>query len=76
MATGHYARIVSGSEGPELHTAVDDAKDQSYMLYHLDRERLRRVLRVLGLEAQQFRVWHFRKYFSKTSGDIFSGNTF
>jgi tRNA-specific 2-thiouridylase len=45
LATGHYARIVNGSE---LHTALDDAKDQSYMLYHLDRERLGRILFPLG----------------------------
>jgi tRNA-uridine 2-sulfurtransferase len=45
LATGHYARIVNGSE---LHTAVDEAKDQSYMLYHLDRERLGRILFPLG----------------------------
>ena len=45
LATGHYARIVNGSE---LHTAVDDAKDQSYMLYHLDRKRLGRILFPLG----------------------------
>ena len=45
LATGHYARIVNGAE---LHTAVDDAKDQSYMLYHLDSERLGRILFPLG----------------------------
>jgi tRNA-specific 2-thiouridylase len=45
LATGHYARILNRSE---LHTAVDDAKDQSYMLYHLDRERLGRILFPLG----------------------------
>jgi tRNA-specific 2-thiouridylase len=45
LATGHYARIVNGGE---LHTAVDDAKDQSYMLYHLDRERLGRIVFPLG----------------------------
>jgi tRNA-specific 2-thiouridylase len=45
LATGHYARIVNGSE---LHTAVDAAKDQSYMLYHLDRERLSRIVFPLG----------------------------
>jgi tRNA-specific 2-thiouridylase len=48
LATGHYARIVSGIEGPELHTAVDAAKDQSYMLYHLDSDRLARILFPLG----------------------------
>jgi tRNA-specific 2-thiouridylase len=48
LATGHYARIVHGTEGHELHAAVDVAKDQSYMLYHLDRERLGRILFPLG----------------------------
>jgi tRNA-specific 2-thiouridylase len=48
LATGHYARIVSGPDGPELHSAVDAAKDQSYMLYHLDRERLGRIVFPLG----------------------------
>jgi tRNA-specific 2-thiouridylase len=45
LATGHYARIVNGTE---LHTAVDGAKDQSYMLYHLDRERLGHIVFPLG----------------------------
>jgi tRNA-specific 2-thiouridylase len=48
LATGHYARVVAGPDGPELHAAADPAKDQSYMLHHLDRERLRRVLFPLG----------------------------
>src|SRR5438034_210616 len=48
LATGHYARVVQGTEGLELHTAVDDAKDQSYMLYHLDRERLSRIIFPVG----------------------------
>jgi tRNA-uridine 2-sulfurtransferase len=33
LATGHYARRVSGPEGPELHRAADTARDQSYFLY-------------------------------------------
>jgi tRNA-uridine 2-sulfurtransferase len=48
LATGHYARIVRGPDGPELHAAVDPAKDQSYMLYHLDRARLARIVFPLG----------------------------
>ena len=48
LATGHYARTVAGADGPELHTAADPAKDQSYMLYHLDRERLARIAFPLG----------------------------
>ena len=45
LATGHYARILNRCE---LHAAVDQAKDQSYMLYHLDRERLARIVFPLG----------------------------
>jgi tRNA-specific 2-thiouridylase len=48
LATGHYARVQRGPNGSELHAAIDDAKDQSYMLYHLDRERLSRVVFPLG----------------------------
>jgi tRNA-uridine 2-sulfurtransferase len=48
LATGHYARVVAGPDGPELHAAADPAKDQSYVLYHLDRERLARIVFPLG----------------------------
>jgi len=40
MATGHYARIVEGPDGPELHAARDRDKDQSYYLFELTREQL------------------------------------
>jgi len=33
MATGHYVRRVEGAGGPELHRALDPARDQSYFLY-------------------------------------------
>ncbi len=33
LATGHYVRRVIGAEGPELHRAVDPARDQSYFLF-------------------------------------------
>ncbi len=48
LATGHYARIVDGDAGPELHAAADAAKDQSYFLFELTRERLGRLLFPLG----------------------------
>ena len=48
MATGHYARIVKGPGGVELHAAADPAKDQSYMLYHLSASRLERLRFPLG----------------------------
>jgi len=44
LATGHYARVIDG----RLHTAVDEAKDQSYMLYHLDRAKLSQIVFPLG----------------------------
>jgi tRNA-uridine 2-sulfurtransferase len=40
LATGHYARIVQGPAGYTLHRAVDERKDQSYVLYQLGQEEL------------------------------------
>ncbi len=49
VATGHYARIVEGPGGRrELHRAVDDAKDQSYVLGVLDAEQLAHSFFPLG----------------------------
>ena len=48
LATGHYARLLRGPDGTELHAAADSAKDQSYVLYHLDGARLERLLFPLG----------------------------
>lgn len=33
LATGHYVRRMTGSQGPELHRAIDPARDQSYFLF-------------------------------------------
>lgn len=48
VATGHYARIVEGPDGPELHTALDADKDQSYYLFELTRDQLAASLFPLG----------------------------
>ena len=40
LATGHYIRRVMGAEGPELHRAVDAARDQSYFLFATTRDQL------------------------------------
>ena len=40
LATGHYARIRRGAGAYTLHRAVDDRKDQSYVLYQLGQEQL------------------------------------
>ncbi|GAB3486850.1 MnmA/TRMU family protein [Flexivirga lutea] len=48
VATGHYAQIVDGPGGRELHRAVDMAKDQSYVLGVLDADQLARSFFPLG----------------------------
>ena len=48
LATGHYARIVEGPEGWELHTALDEGKDQSYYLFELTQEQLAATVFPLG----------------------------
>jgi tRNA-uridine 2-sulfurtransferase len=45
VCTGHYARL---APGPELHRAVDEGKDQSYVLAVLPPGRLRHALFPLG----------------------------
>jgi tRNA-specific 2-thiouridylase len=40
MATGHYVRREMGPAGPELHRAVDPARDQSYFLFATTAEQL------------------------------------
>src|SRR5260370_23360142 len=62
LATGHYARILDGENGPELHTAVDPAKDQSYMLYHLDRDRLASIAFPLGRMTKREVREHAREF--------------
>jgi tRNA-uridine 2-sulfurtransferase len=63
IATGHYARVGRNSgpaagedpEGlnPELRKGVDPAKDQSYVLYGMRPEELRRLLLPLGEYRKQ-----------------------
>ena len=62
LATGHYARVQAGPEGPELHAAADPAKDQSYVLYHLDRDRLARLVFPLGEMAKTETRAHARRF--------------
>ena len=40
LATGHYVRRIVGAAGPELHRALDPARDQSYFLYGTTEEQL------------------------------------
>jgi tRNA-specific 2-thiouridylase len=48
FATGHYARLVRGAAGVELHKAADHSKDQSYFLHGVDRAQLEHALMPLG----------------------------
>jgi len=48
IATGHYARILPGVNGPELHQGVDCDKDQSYVLHGIKREVLPHLLFPVG----------------------------
>lgn len=49
MATGHYARTVKDENGrTKLFRAVDDGKDQSYVLHVLTQEKLQRALFPVG----------------------------
>ncbi len=48
IATGHYARIVRGPDGFELHRGLDPDKDQSYVLHGIKREVLPHLLFPIG----------------------------
>jgi tRNA-specific 2-thiouridylase len=48
FSTGHYARIVEGSDGVFLAKGVDPGKDQSYMLYQVERQILASLVLPLG----------------------------
>ncbi len=48
VATGHHARIVARDGGPALCRASDSAKDQSYALFGISRDRLPNVLFPVG----------------------------
>ena len=48
FATGHYARIAHGADGPRLLKAADAAKDQSYFLHAVERQDFERVLMPIG----------------------------
>ncbi|MGN7859592.1 tRNA 2-thiouridine(34) synthase MnmA [Microbacterium sp. 22303] len=48
VCTGHYATLVDGEEGLELHRASDAAKDQSYVLGVLNADQLAHTYFPLG----------------------------
>ncbi len=48
LATGHYARILRSRKGFLLKKAKDLKKDQSYFLYRLNQQQLRKIIFPLG----------------------------
>jgi tRNA-specific 2-thiouridylase len=48
IATGHYARVVTRGDRPELHQGADPAKDQSYVLFGIRRCILPHLLFPVG----------------------------
>jgi tRNA-specific 2-thiouridylase len=57
IATGHYARIAHGADGPRLLRSVTEDKDQTYFLATVARAQLERVLfPVGGLTKPQVRA--------------------
>jgi len=56
LVTGHYASIVEGPHGRELHRALAGPKDQSYVLGVLTAEQLERAWFPLGAAATKDEV--------------------
>jgi tRNA-specific 2-thiouridylase len=51
VATGHYARLLPAADGsatPELRRGLDHSRDQSYVLFGIPPDRLRRMLLPVG----------------------------
>ena len=57
LATGHYVQRLMGPAGPQLHRAIDPARDQSYFLFATTRAQLEFLRFPLGgLEKPQVRA--------------------
>lgn len=48
IATGHYAKVEPSGERYVLRKGIDDTKDQTYVLYNLGQEQLKKILLPLG----------------------------
>jgi tRNA-specific 2-thiouridylase len=57
VATGHYARLTHSPDfdTPQLRRGIDTAKDQSYVLFGVQRQMLRRMLLPVG-EYEKFQI--------------------
>jgi|TARA_B110000881_G_scaffold218923_1_gene239508 tRNA-specific 2-thiouridylase len=48
VASGHHAQILQGNEGAELHMGADEGKDQSYVLFGANRNRIGEMMLPIG----------------------------
>ena len=64
VAMGHYARVVSGSKGSRhwIQRGADEGKDQSYALWALSQDSLRRTLFPLGNMRKEEARAHARRF--------------
>ena len=62
VATGHYARIDRRNGHPVLGRGADPQKDQTYVLFGLDRDRLDRILFPLGHLTKDEVRHHARRF--------------
>lgn len=51
VATGHYARLAPGKL-PTLHKGLDEGKDQSYVLFGIDPQKLARIIFPVGAHTK------------------------
>ncbi|MDE2319229.1 MAG: tRNA 2-thiouridine(34) synthase MnmA [Rhodospirillales bacterium] len=56
LATGHYVRRIEGAAGAELHTAVDESRDQSWFLFATTQKQLEYCRFPLGAFASKSEV--------------------
>lgn len=48
VATGHYSKVISENDSYQLHSGLDETKDQSYFLCQLNQKHLDKVLFPIG----------------------------
>lgn len=62
VSTGHYAKVIKGKNAFRLLKGEDNVKDQSYFLYRLSQEQLKRILFPLGkYKKEEIRKWALRQ---------------
>lgn len=72
VSTGHYARVCSTVPGKySIHRGLDKKKDQSYMLYRLEKNYLSRMILPLGAMKKQ----EIRTEMNNIFGDLFANET-